>query len=65
MLAHAPRTARFGDAYESATQRNYLEQTRASAPCPDAAAFRTRLDAVAARLQLSLPAPASAPAAAR
>lgn len=56
MLAHAPKTARYGDAFDSGTQRAYLAQTRSEAPCPDGATLATRLDAVAQQLQASLPA---------
>lgn len=56
MLAHAPKTARFGSAFEEGTQQSYLAQTRDAAPCPDAAALSVRLDAIAQRLQSSLPA---------
>lgn len=55
MLAHAPKTARFGNAFDEGTQQSYLAQTRDAAPCPDAAALSTRLDAIAQRLQNSLP----------
>ena len=57
---HAPKTARFGSNFEEGTQQSYLMQTRSDVPCPDAATLSTRLDAVAQRLQISLPAKAAA-----
>ncbi len=55
MLAHAPKTARFGAAYEEATQEAYLAQTRASGTCPDAKALDGKLNDVAQKLQATLP----------
>lgn len=64
MLAHAPKTARFGAAYEEATQEAFLAQTR-SAACPDAAGLNDRLNQLALRLADTLPvaAPVTVPAA--
>lgn len=56
MLAHAPKTPRFGTAYEEATQEGYLAQTRGAAPCPDAKALAGRIDELAQRLRATLPA---------
>ena len=61
MIAHAPKTARFGNAYEEGTQQSYTTQTRGTIACPDTAMFTARLDALAQRLQTSLPAVAPAP----
>ncbi len=55
MLAHSPKTARFGAAYEEATQEAFLAQTRASGTCPDAKALDGKLNDVAQRLQAALP----------
>ncbi|MES2877641.1 MAG: hypothetical protein V4713_04400 [Pseudomonadota bacterium] len=55
MLAHAPKTARFGSAFEEGTQQSYLAQTRSTAACPDTAKLTAQLDALAPRLQTSLP----------
>lgn len=59
MLAHAPKTPRFGSAFEEATNTSYLAQVRGTAPCPDAAAFASKLDALAKALQTDLPATAT------
>lgn len=56
MLVHAPKTPRFGSAYEEATNASYLKQTRSSAACPQAEAVSGKLDALAKRLQDALPA---------
>jgi hypothetical protein len=56
MIAHAPKTARFGNAYEEGTQQSYTAQMNGTQPCADAATFSVRLDALAQRLQTALPA---------
>ncbi|BAO28959.1 hypothetical protein [Sulfuritalea hydrogenivorans] len=56
MLAHAPKTQRFGTAYEEATQEGYLTQTRSAVACPDARSLAGRIDEVAQRLRTALPA---------
>jgi len=56
MLAHAPKTPRFGSAFEEATNASYLAQVRGTAPCPGAAAFASKLDVLAKALQTDLPA---------
>jgi len=56
MLAHAPKTPRFGSAFEEATNASYLAQVRGTTPCPAAAAFASKLDALAKALQADLPA---------
>lgn len=56
MLAHAPKTQRFGTAYEEATQEGYLAQTKASGTCPDAKTLAGKIDEVAQRLKTALPA---------
>ena len=58
MLAHAPKTARFGTAFEEGTQQGYLAQTRNKSACPGIAALSARLDALAQQLQINLPAKA-------
>lgn len=59
MLAHAPKTPRFGTLFEEGTNTSYLAQVRGDAPCPDSAAFGAKLDALAKRLQAALPAAAA------
>lgn len=59
MLAHAPKTARFGSAFEDGTQQAFLAQTRQEAPCPDSATLSARMDTLTLRLQTSLPAAAA------
>lgn len=55
MLAHAPKTQRFGAAYEEATQEAFLAQTRAAGTCPDAAILTDRLNQLALQLADTLP----------
>jgi hypothetical protein len=56
MLRHAPRTARFGDAFEHATQAAFLAQVGGKATCPSAAALVARIGVIATTLQATLPA---------
>ena len=55
MVAHAPKTARFGDAYEEGTQKSYASQINTHAACPNTATFSVQLDALEKRLQVALP----------
>ncbi len=55
MLAHAPKTQRFGAAYEEATQEAFLAQTRAANSCPASASLTDRLNRVALQLAETLP----------
>jgi len=55
MLAHSPKTARYGAAYEEATQEAFLAQTKVSGTCPDAKTRAGKLDEVTQRLQAALP----------
>jgi hypothetical protein len=55
MLAHAPKTPRYGNAFDEATQAAYLAQTRASGPCPDAIRLSDQLNRVALQLSATLP----------
>lgn len=55
MLAHAPKTQTYGDAYQNATQAAYLSQTQSNEACADASALAAALDALAQRLDASLP----------
>lgn len=55
MLAHAPKTQRFGAAYEEATQAAYLAQTRATGACPDATRLTDQLNQLALQLEATLP----------
>lgn len=57
MIAHAPKTARFGEAYEVGTQHSYSAQVNGAAACPDSTALTKRLDALAQRLHTALPIP--------
>ncbi|BDI07696.1 hypothetical protein [Sphaerotilus microaerophilus] len=62
MLAHAPKTARYGSAFDDGTQQSYLAVTGSRTACPEPAAQQARLDVLAQRLQAVLPAAPPAPA---
>lgn len=55
MLAHAPKTQRFGTAYEEATQEAFLAQTRSGGACPDAIRLTDTLNRLALQLAETLP----------
>ncbi|MBK9018465.1 MAG: hypothetical protein IPL72_00070 [Sulfuritalea sp.] len=55
MLAHSPKTQRFGAAYEEATQEAYTAQTRSGQACASATELTARLNALALRLADALP----------
>ena len=58
MLAHAPKTQAYGDAFQAGTQEGFAGQTRAQAgDCPPAPALAARLDQLEARLRVTLPVP--------
>lgn len=61
MLRHAPKTARFGSAFDEGTHLAYLAQTRSSTACPDEPTLRLQLLALALSLQVNLPRPAVHP----
>ncbi|MCF8178840.1 MAG: hypothetical protein K9J74_10065 [Sulfuritalea sp.] len=56
MLAHAPKTATYGAAYEDATNAGFLAQTRNAVACPDPKTLGGHIDAVAQQLRTRLPA---------
>ncbi|MDP2825186.1 MAG: hypothetical protein Q8O52_21200 [Sulfuritalea sp.] len=55
MLAHAPKTPRFGAAYEEATQEAFIAQTRSGKACADATELTARLNQLALQLSETLP----------
>lgn len=55
MLAHAPKTQRFGAAYDEATQEAFTAQTRSAKPCADATELTARLNQLALQLSEALP----------
>lgn len=56
MLAHAPKTARYGSAFDDGTQQAFVAATRPGRVCEEPAQRLARLDALAPRLQAVLPA---------
>ncbi len=61
MVAHAPKTPRFGAVYEEATQAAYLTQTHSSTPCPDAILLTDQINHLALQLSATLPVVAPVP----
>lgn len=55
MLAHAPKTQRFGSTYEEATQEAFLGQTRSGNACPDATRLTDQINQIALQLAETLP----------
>jgi hypothetical protein len=55
MLAHAPKTQRFGAAYEEATQEAFNAQTRSGNACASATELTARLNQLALQLAATLP----------
>lgn len=55
MLAHAPKTARFGNIFDEGTKQSYSAITRGEMVCPHSTVLSTRLDTLAQRLQAILP----------
>ena len=55
MLAHAPKTALYGTAYEEATQAAYLAQARSANACPDNISLLSRINELALQLSVALP----------
>jgi microcompartment protein CcmK/EutM len=56
MIKLAPKSRRYGEAFESATNEGFLAQSREEqATCPDDAALAGQVDEVAKRLQTAFP----------
>lgn len=56
MIKHAPKTRRYGEVFEEATNAAYLAQGGEQGNCPSPAEFASQRDQVATRLQTALPA---------
>lgn len=56
MIRHAPKTRRYGEIFEEATNAAYLEQGKDTDRCPQPAEFHTRLTDLSTQLQATLPA---------
>lgn len=59
MIKHAPKTRRYGELFEEATNQAFLTQGKDQDSCPSAAVFSEKLAELAGRLQASLPPAAS------
>jgi hypothetical protein len=59
MIQHAPKSRRYGEAFEVATNEAFLIQVKKDqGACQDSAALISQADALAARLQTAVPAAA-------
>lgn len=56
MIRHAPKTRRYGELFEEATNAAFLRQGKDQDSCPQPAEFAARLSELAGRLQATLPA---------
>lgn len=54
MIKHAPKTRRYGEVFEEATNSGFLAQGKA-ATCPSPAELAERMGRLATRLQATLP----------
>lgn len=58
MIQHAPKSRRYGAAFEEATNEAFLDQSRKEqTTCPDGPTLTERVDEATQRLQAALPAP--------
>jgi len=58
IIQHAPKSRRYGAAFEEATNKAFLEQTRKDqATCPDGPTLNGQVDEATQRLQAAVPAP--------
>lgn len=51
MLLRAPKTRRFGEAYENASSESFRAQTAGNQPCPEQVMLALRLEAADLKLQ--------------
>ncbi len=56
MIRHSPKTRRYGEVFEEATNASFLTQGKTADNCPTPADFSRRLADLAQRLQSTLPA---------
>ena len=59
MIKHAPKTRRYGELFEEATNTAFLTQGKDQDRCPSSAELSEKLAELAGRLQAALPAAAS------
>ena len=58
MIEHAPKSRRYGAAFEEATNKAFLDQSRKEmTSCPDGPTLNGQVDEATQRLQAALPAP--------
>jgi len=60
MIKHAPKSRRYGEAFETTTNEEFLAQTRKDqAACQDGATLASQVEEAATRLQAAVPATVS------
>jgi hypothetical protein len=58
IIQHAPKSRRYGAAFEESTNKAFLDQSRKEmATCPDGPTLNGQVDEATQRLQAALPAP--------
>jgi len=58
IIQHAPKSRRYGAAFEEATNKSFLDQSRKEqTTCPDGPTLSGQVDEATQRLQAALPAP--------
>ena len=58
IIQHAPKSRRYGAAFEEATNKSFLEQTRKEqTTCPDGPTLNAQVDEATQRLQTAVPTP--------
>lgn len=55
MIKHAPKTRRYGELFEEATNAAYLEQGKDQDGCPKRVEFAAKISELSGRLQATLP----------
>lgn len=55
MLAHAPKTDAFGEAFQAGTAEGFAAQTKTASACPSVQSFAVRLAHLETQLQAVLP----------
>lgn len=58
LIQHAPKTRRYGEAFEQATQEAFLSQGEKPVACRDGAAYVVEAEVLSLRLQAAVPAQA-------
>ncbi len=55
LIQYAPKTRRYGEAFEEATQHSFLAQGARPEPCREGAAYAVEAEVLGMRLQAAIP----------